>query len=103
MLQLIGRQIGKFAFNHACAPFFTFIFLCADSDREDDTVEVVENVPTLDEIHLSIGNLRSFLQSRENVPDQIYKSLNLVEVFVENEKWRAKTQKKITDFFNKRA
>lgn len=31
----------------------------------------------------------------------MYKSLNVVEVYVEKETWRAKIQKKITDFFKK--
>lgn len=71
-----------------------------DDESEDETSIAV---PSFEHVYSSIENLRSFISSRENVPDVIHSSLNLVENFIDREKWFSGTQKKITDYFENKA
>jgi hypothetical protein len=54
-------------------------------------------MPTSEETYSSIEKLRTFVESRNNVLDYIYKTLNLAEVFVDKEKRCHKIQNFFTE------
>jgi hypothetical protein len=54
-------------------------------------------MPTSEKTYSSIEKLRRFVESRNNVLDYIYKTLNLVEVFVDKEKRSHKIQNFFTE------
>ncbi|XP_050300906.1 tigger transposable element-derived protein 4-like [Anthonomus grandis grandis] len=72
-------------------------------ENEDDGQSEGETVPTpaIDETISAIEKIRCFILSRENIPYEIHNSLNLLEDFIDKEKWTNFTPKKITDFFKK--
>lgn len=44
---------------------------------------------------------RTFVEMSSNVPTNVFKSLNVLEGFVEEEKWKSVIQTKIPDYLKK--
>lgn len=75
-------------------------FLSESDDEESDIEQNVSELPSFSQVHSSFNTIRTFLESRNNVPGDIFCLLNRCEDFVDEEKWKHQKQMKITSFFN---
>lgn len=66
-------------------------------DDEDDH----KPQPSLLDVDASIETLRTYIESREHVPEQVFSALSTVESFITKDKLDKKLQSKITDFFTR--
>lgn len=86
-----------------CVMYINFTFIESDNDEEEpageELAEVNKTIPTLEHVSSSIDVLRTFVEMKSNVPTNVFKSLNILEGFVEEEKWKSVIQTKIPDYF----
>lgn len=86
-----------------CVINITSTFTDSDNDEEEpageELAEVNETIPKLEHVSSSIDVLRTFVQMKSNVPTNVFKSLNILEGFVDEEKWKSVIQTKIPDYF----
>ena len=52
----------------------------------------------MEHVSSSIDVLGTFVEIRSNMPTNVFKSLNILKGFVEEEKWESVTQTKIPDY-----
>lgn len=72
----------------------------SDSDEdEQDFIAIVKEVPTFQQTSSAVEVLRTFVEMRNSVPEKVFASLNVLEVFIAEEKWKNQTQTKITNYF----
>lgn len=70
-----------------CVMYINLTFIESDNDEEElageELVDVYKTIPTLEHVSSSIDVLRTFVEMRSNVPINVFKSLNVLEDFVE--------------------
>ena len=79
--------------------YINFTFIESDNDEEEtagkELADVNKTIPTLENVSSSIDVLRTFVEMKSNVPTNVFKSLNVLEGFVEEEKWKSVILKKL--------
>ena len=79
--------------------YINFTFIESDNDEEEtagkELADVNKTIPTLENVSSSIDVLRTFVEMKSNVPTNEFKSLNVLEGFVEEEKWKSVILKKL--------
>ena len=84
--------------------YINFTFIESDNDEEEPAgEELVDNVnktiPTLVHVSSSLDVLRTFVEMRSNVLTKVFKSLNILQGFVEEEKWKSVIQTNMPNYF----
>ncbi|XP_050340141.1 tigger transposable element-derived protein 6-like [Bactrocera neohumeralis] len=70
-----------------------------DVSSESEVETTTETIPTFNQAYSAIQTLRNFTSTKENVPNAVHASINVVEHFIEKEKWSVFKQKKNYHFF----
>lgn len=82
--------------------YFTFTYSANDENDlvvEEELADTDEALPTLSQVSSFINLIRTFVEMRCYVTINILNSLNDLEGFVKNEKWKSVIQTKRTDYF----
>lgn len=79
---------------------YIIISLLTDSDEyEEESADIAKPLPTYGQLSSSVEGFRTYLEMKTNVPNTVFTSLNVLENYIEDEKWKNVLQTKITDYY----
>lgn len=70
-----------------------------EEGSSDEDVGHPEDPPASQEVDRSLESLRRYLECKDHVPNHVFNCLSAVESYIEVERFKNKTQSKITDYF----
>lgn len=96
----IGMELKVCMYRkHESQNTISFNLFSDSEDDESDVDEEVAELPSFSQLHSSFNMIRTFMESRNYVPENIFSYLNGCEDFVDGEKWNNQKQMKITSYF----
>ncbi|CAD6995135.1 unnamed protein product [Ceratitis capitata] len=57
-------------------------------EYEEESVDIVKPLPTYGQLSSSVAGFRTYLEMKTNIPITVYTALNVLENYIEEEKWK---------------